>query len=255
MSTTPRTIKVPPWLTVSHTRYPFSGTGNLASRLKGVVPMPLETSPIPTTKGHTIPRTLLMALLCVALSACGIVASNSDENRPEQFAFTPSPAGLQETIDAFRDVIGPGGAGGAVLDEATVKPLGKIETSRGAIFFADFQTIDSESGRSQCSGSAGPGGGGWGCGPIGLLEPPEDLPMDPVMISGTGSSGTWSEVQLRVSDDVAYLSAVADDGTAYRMEPVAGNAWMEWKSSHGDLRITGFDSNDNPLGSVDAPPT
>ncbi len=185
----------------------------------------------------------------MALSACGIVASNSDENRPEQFDFTPSPAARQETIDALREVIGPREAGGAVLDETTVNPLGKIETSRGAIFFANFQTIDSESGRSQCNGSAGPGGGGWGCGPIGLLEPPEDLPLDSVVISGTGSSGTWSDVQLRVGDDVAYLSAVADDGTAYRMEPVAGNAWMEWKASHGDLRITGLKQR-QPLGLV-----
>ena len=126
-------------------------------------------------------------------------------------------------------------------------------TSRGAIFFADFQMVDSESGRSQCSGSAGPGGGGWGCGPVDAPEPPDDFPMDPVMIAGSGSSGTWSDVQLRVSDDVAYLSAVAADGATYRLVPIAGNAWMEWKASHGDVRITGFDSNDEPLGSVDAP--
>ncbi len=201
-------------------------------------------------KDTTIPRALLAALLCVALSGC-IIQSSSDD-RPEQFQFNPSPAGQQETIEAFREVIGPGGAGSGVLDETTVKPLGKINTSRGAIFFADFQMIDSSSGRSQCSGSAGPSGGGWGCGPIGQSEPPEDLPLDPVMVSGTGSSGTWSDVQLRVSADVAYLSAVADDGTTYRMEPIAGNAWMEWKASHGDLRITGYDSNENPLGSVNA---
>jgi hypothetical protein len=188
----------------------------------------------------------------VALSACVIRSSSDDENRPERFQFTPSPAGQQETIEAFREVIGPGGAGSGVLDEATVEPLGKIATSRGAIFFANFQMIDSVSGRSQCGGSAGPGGGGWGCGPIGLSDPPEDLPLDPVMLSGSGSSGTWSDVQLRVNADVAYLSAVAQDGTTYRMEPIAGNAWMEWKASHGDLRITAFDSNDNPLGSVDA---
>jgi hypothetical protein len=180
------------------------------------------------------------------------MSSSDDENRPERFEFIPSPAGQQETVEALRELIPPAGAGNGVLDESTVKPLGKITTSRGAIFFAEFQMIDSVSGRNQCSGSAGPGGGGWGCGPIGL-EPPEDLPLEPVMLSGSGSSGTWSDVQLRVRDDVAYLSAVADDGTSYRMEPIAGYAWMEWKAAHGDLRITGFDSNDNPLGSVDAP--
>ncbi len=181
------------------------------------------------------------------------MSSSNDENRPERFEFIPSPAGQQETVEAFRELIGPGGAGTGVLDETTVKPLGKIMGSRGTIIFADFQMIDSVSGRSQCGGSAGPGGGGWGCGPIGSPEPPEDLPLDPVMLSGTGSSGAWSDVQLRVSDDVSYLTAVADDGTSYRMEPIAGYAWMEWKAAHGNLRITGFDANDNPLGSVDAP--
>jgi hypothetical protein len=196
----------------------------------------------------------VIAVLTASLvtSACMIVSSGPDENRPEQFEFTPTPAGQQETLEAFREVVGPGGAGSGVLDETTVQPLGKISTPRGAIFFADFQMIDPQSGRSRCSGSAGPGGGGWGCGPIGL-EPPEGFPFDPVVISGAGSTGTWSDVQLRVNDDVAYLEAVADDGTGYRMEPIAGNAWMEWKASHGDMRITAYDRNDEPLGSVTVP--
>ncbi len=179
------------------------------------------------------------------------MSSSDDESLPERFAFIPSPAGQQETIEAFTQLISPGEPDTGALDEATVQPLGKITGSRGTIFFADFQMIDSESGRSQCSGAAGPGGGGWGCGPIGA--PPEDMALDPLTVSGSGSSGTWSDVQLRVSDDVSYLSAVADDGTSYRMEPIAGYAWMEWKAAHGDLRITGYDTTDNPLGSVNAP--
>lgn len=201
----------------------------------------------------SVGRVVAVAVLALTTGACLIRSSGPDENRPEQFQFTPSAAGQQETIEAFRDVIGPRGADSGVLDETTVQPLGKINTSDGAIFFADFQMIDSSSGRSQCSGSAGPSGGGWGCGPVGLPEPPEDLPLDPVMIAGTGSSGTWSDVQLRVNGDVTYLQAVAEDGTTYRLEPIAGNAWMEWKASHGDVRITGYDRNDEPLGSVNVP--
>jgi hypothetical protein len=202
---------------------------------------------------RAVGRIIAVVALGIVASACIVRSSGPDENRPEQFQFTPAPAGQQETIEAFKEIIGPGGADTGVLDETSVQPLGKIMTSRGAIFFADFQMIDPGSGRSQCSGSAGPGGGGWGCGPVGLPDPRDDLPLDPVTIAGTGSSGTWSDVQLRVGDDVAYLKAVADDGTTYRLEPIAGNAWMEWKASHGGLRVTAYDSNDRPLGSVDAP--
>ena len=203
----------------------------------------------------SVGRTIAIAVLAVATSACMIASSGPDENRPERFEFIPSPAGQQETVEAFRALIGPGEAGTGVLDETTVKPLGKITGSRGTIFFADFQMIDSVSGRSQCGGSAGPGGGGWGCGPIGAPAPPEDLPLDPVMLSSSGSSGTWSDVQLRASDDVAFLEAVAQDGTTYRMEPIAGFAWMEWKSERGELVITAFDRDGEAIGSVETDAT
>lgn len=135
------------------------------------------------------------------------------------------------------------------LDEATITPIGKIETSAGPIVFADFQVIDPELGRQQCSGSAGPTGGGWGCGPLGQ-EPPDDLSVPDVTLSSEGSSGSWSDLQLVVSDDVAYLEAVAEDGTRYRMEPINGVAWMEWKTEHGDLSVTAFNRGEQPLGTV-----
>lgn len=202
---------------------------------------------------RAVGRVIAVVVLGMVASACLVRSSGPDENRPEQFQFTPSPAGRQETIEALRDLIGPGGADGGVLDEATVQPLGKIVTSGGAIFFAEFQVIDSSSGRSQCSGSAGPGGGGWGCGPIGTSDPVGGFPLEPVTLSGTGSSGTWADAHLRVNQDVAYLTAVAEDGTTYRLEPIAGNAWIEWRSSHGDLRITAYDDDEVPLGAADAP--
>ena len=61
-------------------------------------------------------RVMTLALLALVASAC--IVRSSDDNRAEQFQFTPSPAGQDETIDAFREVIGPGGAGSGVLDEA-----------------------------------------------------------------------------------------------------------------------------------------
>jgi len=193
----------------------------------------------------TSKRALMAAVaLALASSACLVRSSGPDENRAEVFEFVPVPASRQEAVKAFRSMIQPGQES---LVEASVVPLGKINTSAGPIVFAEFQMIDPQTGRSQCSGSAGPSSGGWGCGPLGQ-EPPEDLPLPDVMLSSTGSSGTWSEVELRVSDEVAHLEAVAEDGTSYRMEPIGGFAWMEWKTVHGEVRITGVDADGEPLG-------
>ena len=195
-------------------------------------------------------RVVGIALLTLATGACLLRSSGPDENRAEAFDFTPVAVDRQEAVEAFRSLFL---STPAILDEGTVTPIGKFETAAGSIIFADFQVTDPESGRQRCSGSATPTGGGWGCGPLETSDQIEGFPQEPVTLSASGPSGTWSDVHLRVNEDVAYLTAVAEDGTSYRMEPIAGNAWMEWKPSHGDLRITAFDSNDNPLGSVHAP--
>ena len=195
------------------------------------------------------PSLALMAVVVLALtsSACLLRSSGPDENRAEMFEFVPVPAGRQEAVEAFKSMIQPGPES---LVEDSIVPLGKINTSAGPIVFADFQMIDPLTGRSQCSGSAGPFGGGWGCGPLGQAAP-EGLPLGDVVLSSTGSTGTWSEVEVRVSDDVAHLEAVADDGTSYHLEPIGGFAWMEWKTVHGEVRITAFDDSGVPLGSVE----
>ena len=65
-----------------------------------------------------------------------------------------------------------------------------------------------------------------------------------------GSTGTWSEAEFSVNDEVEYLIAVAQDGTTYRMEPLGWRAWMEWKTSHGDLVVTAFDAADDAIATV-----
>ena len=193
-------------------------------------------------------RVTAIVILAIASSACAVVrVEGPDENRPERFDFVAVPAGREEAAEALDSILGPGPE---QLDPTTVVPLGKINTSAGPVVFAEFQMIDAAGQRSQCSGSAGPSGGGWGCGPIGQV-PSGGPPGNTVMLSSSGSTGTWSEVELRVGDDVAFLEAVADDGTRYRMEPIAGFAWMEWRSSRGELVITAFDRAGEPLGSVE----
>lgn len=191
-----------------------------------------------------------MAIAVLALGASACIVQSSDD-RAETFEFVPAPVERQEAVEVFREQFL---AAPAILDEDSVTPIGKVETSAGAIVWAEFQVIDPEAGRQQCSGHAGPRGGGWGCGPIGQ-EVPDDLQLPPVTLSATGSTGIWSEVEMRVNDDVAFLEAVALDGTTYRMEPIEGFAWMEWKSERGELVITAFDRDGESLGSVETDAT
>ena len=192
-----------------------------------------------------IERIGAILVLAVAVSAC--IVQSSEDNRAEAYEFVPVPVGQQEAVEAFRSAFQ---TSPAILDEESVTPIGQIVTSAGAIIFADFQAIDPERGREQCSGSVGPTGNSWGCGPLGQ-EPPEDLPLPDVSLSMVGSSGRWSELQLRVSNDVSYLEAVAEDGTRYRMEPIANTVWMEWKTERGELAITAFDRDGEPVGFVE----
>ena len=195
----------------------------------------------------SVGRVVTVVLLALATSACIVRSSGPDENREEAFEFIPVAVDRLEAVEALRSVFltSP-----AILDEESVTPIGKIETSAGSIIFADFQAIDPERGREQCSGSVGPTGSGWGCGPLGQ-ETPDDLPLGDLYLSTVGSSGRWSELQLRVSNAVSSIEAVAEDGTRYRMEPIAGTAWMEWKTERGELAITAFDRDGEPVGSVE----
>ena len=197
---------------------------------------------------RAIGRVIAIVGLAVVASAC-IVQSSDD--RAETFEFVPAPVERQEAVEAFKEqfVASP-----TILDEDSLTPIGKIETSAGPMVWAEFQVLDPEAGRQQCSGHAGPRGSGWGCGPVGQ-QVPDDLQLPAVTLSGSGASGTWSEVEVRVNDDVAFLEAVAQDGTTYRMEPIAGFAWMEWKSERGELVITAFDRDGEPLGSVETDAT
>lgn len=194
---------------------------------------------------RSIGRVMAIALLAMIASAC--IVQSSEDNREETFEFIPVAADRQEAVEVFREAFltSP-----AILDEDSVTPIGKIETSAGPIIFADFQAVDPERGREQCSGSVTPTGSGWGCGPLGQ-EAPDDLPLGDLYLTTVGSSGRWSELQLRVSNDVSHLEAVADDGTQYRMEPIAGTAWMEWKTERGELVITAFDRDGEPIASVE----
>ncbi len=195
-----------------------------------------------------VKRVMVSALLAIAVSAC-IVQSSDD--RAEAFEFAPVPVDRQEAVEVFREQFL---AAPAILDEDSLTPIGKIDTSAGPMVWAEFQTIDPQIGRQQCAGHAGPRGSGWGCGPIGQ-EVPDDFQLPPITLSASGSSGTWSDVEMRVNDDVVFLEAVAQDGTTYRMEPIAGFAWMEWKSERGELVITAFDRDGEAIGSVETDAT
>lgn len=200
---------------------------------------------------RAVGRVIAVVVLGMVASACIVRSSGPDENRAEAFEFVPVPVAQQEAAEAFRSMIG---SGRETLDETSVVPLGKFVTSAGSIVFAEFQTIDPQRGRQQCSGSAGPTGGGMGCGPLGQ-EVPDGFQLPPITLSASGSSGTWSDVEMRVNDEVAFLEAVAQDGTTYRMEPIAGFAWMEWKSERGELVITAFDRDGEAIGSVETDAT
>ena len=145
---------------------------------------------------RAVGRIIAVVVLGMVASACIVRSSGPDENRAEAFEFVPVPVAQQEAAEAFRSMIG---SGRETLDEPSVVPLGKFVTSAGSIVFAEFQTIDPQRGRQQCSGSAGPTGGGMGCGPLGQ-EVPDGFQLPPITLSASGSSGTWSDVEMRVTD-------------------------------------------------------
>lgn len=186
--------------------------------------------------------------LTLLLSGCFVARGDPDGNVQERFEFVPAPVNQAEARARFEDMAGPE----STIVEGSFKALGRIPGPRGDQYFADFQLDSPPDGLSQCSGQAGDSGGSWGCGPVGDFE---NVPDDgAVSLRGSGIGGAWQDASFAVSDEVAYLVATADDGTRYRLEPVAGMAWFEWKSLHGDVRVTAFDRSDNPLETIDADP-
>ena len=193
----------------------------------------------------------VVAMVAIALlsSACVIVQSSGpDANRVERFEFVPAPATRAEAVEAFRDAFANDPA---TLIESSVNPVGKLQTGQGSIVFAEFEAVFPDTGLNTCSGSASEFSSGWGCRPADDPVPDDPAPRQPLQSTMVGSTGTWSEAEFSVNDDVDHLIAVADDGTTYRLEPLERVAWMEWKSERGDLVVTAFDASGDELASVE----
>lgn len=204
----------------------------------------MNTNPVANRRA----RLLAVTVLAVTLGGCMISVGGPDDNREEQFEFTPVPATRLEAVEAFRGLLA---TDSARLVEDSVVPVGKLRTGQGSVVFADFELIDPDTGLNVCSGSAGPNGGGWGCRPAAEPAPDDRAPRDHLQNAVVGSTGTWSEAEFSVNDEVDHLIAVAEDGTTYRMEPLQWRAWMEWKTEHGDLVVTAFDAEGRALSTVD----
>lgn len=193
---------------------------------------------------------VLLLMIALVSSSCIRSFGGPNENAPERFEFIGVPTAREAAEAAFEGAMGP--AQFADVIPGSFNALGRIPGARSDRFLAEFKVNDSELGISQCSGIAGAGGGGWGCGPIDQEQEPNS---QPVALSGSGTDETWSEANFIVSDDVAYLVATASDGTNYRMEPIAGQAWMEWRSSHGELAVVAYDDADTNLGTIGTEPS
>ena len=187
---------------------------------------------------------ILLLTAALVLSSCIRSVGGPNENAPERFEFIGVPVAREAAEAAFEGALGQ-----QFVDvvPGSFVALGRIPGARSDRYLAEFKVNDSELGLSQCSGIAGAGGGGWGCGPVDQEQEPN---FEPVAFSGSGTDETWSEANFTVSDDVAYLVATATDGTNYRMEPIAGQAWMEWRSAHGELTVVAYDDTDTRLGTI-----
>lgn len=181
--------------------------------------------------------------LAVILGACSVIGGGGpNDNRAERFDFTPVPVATAEAEAIFFDHFGP---------DQTVVPgsfvaLGKIRGIGGDRVFAKFTLVDAQAGATECVGNMGPTGGGWSCGQGGgPVAPPQTFEL-----GGQGSSDTWNEAEFRVGSDVVSISVTARDGTTYRVTPVNGFAWMEWKASHGDLVATAFNVAGAEISSI-----
>lgn len=190
-----------------------------------------------------VPAALLGLILTLAsLSSCGISAA-PDPDRPERFEFISVPASNAEAIALLEDFRG---GDDVPLVPGSVVALGKLPGSGGDRVFVEFSVVDPRVGPMDCLGTLSASSGGWGCSSGG--EP--DLDPDTLQLASSGASEGWNEVEFRVGANVAYIVAVAEDGTAYRIEPLGGFAWMEWKSAHGTVVAKAFDANDRELTSV-----
>lgn len=190
-------------------------------------------------------RGVLCLVVLLALSGCIRSVGGPNDNAQERFEFVAVPTNEAQVRQAFESAMGPQSSD---LVPGSFVPTGRIIGSRGDQFFAEFQLNDPNSGLSQCSGQAGDTGASWGCGPIGQEVEIPDLPT--LTLGGSGTGGTWREASFNVSDEVAYLVATADDGTRYRLEPISGMAWMEWRAEHGNLSVTAFDAGESALTTI-----
>lgn len=86
--------------------------------------------------------------------------------------------------------------------------------------------------------------------------PGRSLPPGSHVTAGmTRPAGAWASVTLTVSDKVAEIQLLADDGTTYRVEPIGNIAWLRWQPVHGGLVATAVDGTDEVLGTAGINPS
>lgn len=186
-------------------------------------------------------------LLAVLLGACITSTGGPEADRPERLEFIPAPATAQELEGALAGGIGPG----LEVVEGSIQALGKYPGPQGPLVYGRFAAVDTATGEPQeCFAYAAPFQSSVGCGPASGPSA-GDVTEGAVDISGSGSDGTWSDAEFRVTDDVAELVAVADDGTTYRIVPIGSFAWMEWRAEHGNLTVRALDDSNNLLETVE----
>ena len=114
-----------------------------------------------------------------------------------------------------------------------------------------FEAIEGSTGELMaCTGRTGPFRSSVGCGPKGGPSP-SDFVDGAFDVSSTDYSDGWAEVEFTVTDEVAEIALVADDGTTYRLVPIESFAWMEWRTEHGNLAATAVGPSGDALETVE----
>lgn len=184
----------------------------------------------------------------ILLVGCVRVSGGPDTDRPERFEFVPAPANTSELEDAVAAGLAPN----IELVEGSIQALGKYPGPQGPLVYGRFAAIDAGNDDQplECFVYAAPFSSSVGCG---AAEGPsaQDLIEGSVDIGATGSDGTWSDAEFRVTDDVAELVAAADDGTTYRIVPIGSFAWLEWRAEHGNLTVRALDDSNEVLETLD----
>lgn len=185
--------------------------------------------------------------LALLLSGCLVVTEGGpEEDRPERREFVPAPVTDQEFRAAIADSVGPP----FEAIEGSFRGLGQYPGPQGPLTFGEFDAVDAETGDVlTCTGYAAPFQSMVGCGSPDLQD--GDTVRGAIDVTSTGTQGTWSEAEFRVSDEVAELAVVADDGTTYRVVPIGGFAWMEWRAERGDLVVSALDESNEVLEAIE----